>query len=109
MADNKCNFKVSIKGSCEENGESKLLNMDYIGDGVVAIVIQKTPDGAGEHVQANIVGKFSLERMVYVIKELKTAWGKGEFAKALLMEALECMAAEADNDDSDDDEDDGDE
>ncbi len=109
MADNKCNFKVTIKGSYKENGESKLLNMDYIGDGVVAIVIQETPDGEGERVQSNIIGKFSLERMVYVIKELKKAWGKEQLDAALLLESLGVLAAEADNDDSDDDEDDGDE
>ena len=90
MAENKCNFKVTIKGSYEKNGESKLLNKDYIGDGVVAIVIQETPDGERERVQSNIIGKFSLERKVHVIRDLKNAWGEEQFGAALMLEALEC-------------------
>lgn len=109
MAEDKCNFKVTIKGTYEINGESKLLNMDYIGDGVVAIVMKDTPDSEGDHVQSNIVGKFSLERLAHVIRELKNAWGKDRFREALLVESIGKMFAEADNDDSDDDEDDGDE
>lgn len=104
-----CNFKVTLKGAINDGEKTQLINKDLTGDGVICIVKNDRDENAIDMTCA-AMGNFSRYAYAKILGVLEGAWGKNQFAEALMLHMIEQSQANSDEEfDEEDDEEDDDE